>query len=112
MRQVVALARKLNELQHLQLEFERLINSNKTQQRTLTRRVPTRWNSDFAALKSHVMFKKEILQLIATNPVLKKYALTGEQWVVAKKLADVLIVGPISFHCPKDTYPTSTSDLR
>lgn len=86
------MARKLNESQTLQLEFERLINSGSTQRRTLTRRVPTRWNSDFAALKSHVMFEKEVLQLIAANSTLKKYALTDTQWALAKKLAEVLVV--------------------
>ncbi|KAF9792013.1 hypothetical protein BJ322DRAFT_997777, partial [Thelephora terrestris] len=60
--------------------------------RTLTRRVPTRWNTDFAALKSHVMFKKEVLQLIAANPTLKKFMLADKQWVLAKHLADVLVV--------------------
>jgi hypothetical protein len=91
---VAGLARKLNESQTLQLEFERLINSNKTQRRTLTRRVSTRWNTDFAALQSHVMFQKEVLQLVAANPTLRKYALTEKQWVLAKHLANILVVGP------------------
>ena len=108
----MGLSRKLNESQTLQLEFERLINSNTTQQHTLTRRVPTRWNSDFAALKSHVMFRKEVLQLIAANPVLRRYALTDQQWVLAQHLADVLVVGPVA--CQPETWLTSypNSDIR
>jgi len=109
--QVVALARKLGKLQPLQLEFKQLINSNKTQQPTLTHRVPTRWNSDFTALKSHVMFKKEVLQLITANPALKKYALTATQWTVAQYLAEVLVVGPVHFRHPKYAYHP-ISDLR
>lgn len=93
----MGLARKLNESQPLQLEFEQLINSNSTQRRTLTRRVATRWNTDFAALKSHVMFKKEVLQLIAANQTLRKFALADKQWVLAKHLADVLVVCSITY---------------
>lgn len=44
------------------------------------------------------MFQKEVLQLIAANSMLKKYALTDKQWVLAKHLADVLVVGPVIFH--------------
>ena len=51
------------------------------------------WNTDFAALKSHVTFKKEVLQLIVANPTLGKFASTLDgQWVLAKYLADVLVV--------------------
>jgi len=49
-----------------------------------------------------VAFKKEVLQLIAANPALRKYRLTDEQWTVAEHLAGVLVVGPIPFHGPKD----------
>ena len=106
------MARKLNESQLLQLEFERLLNPNNTQCRTLTRRVPTRWNSDFAALKSHVMFQREVLQLIAANPSLKKYALTSKQWVLAKYLAEILVVRPIIIISILAHDDVQTTDLR
>lgn len=108
----MGLARKLNESQPVQLEFERLVNSNNTQRRTLTRRVPTRWNTDFAALKSHVMFKKEVLQLIAANPTLKKFMLADKQWVLAKHLADVLVVRSITHCFEARSKPTLTLGLR
>ena len=95
---MAGLARKLNESQPLQLEFEKLISSNwGTQQRTLTCRVPTRWNTDFAALQSHVTFQKEILQLIAANPSLKTYLLTEKQWDLAKHLSEILVVHCVVF---------------
>ncbi|KAF9650219.1 hypothetical protein BDM02DRAFT_3068491, partial [Thelephora ganbajun] len=59
---------------------------------TLTHQVPTRWNTDFAALKSHITFQKEVLQLIVANPTLRKYTLTDKQWELAKYLADVLMI--------------------
>lgn len=87
------MARRLNETQPLQQRFEKIVKSETTQRRTLTRRVPTRWNSDFAALDSHVMFEKEIRQLIATERSLQGYLLTESQWVLAKCLTEVLVVG-------------------
>ena len=76
----------------MQQRFEKIVKSESTQRRTLTRRVPTRWNTDFAALNSHVTFEEEIHQLVVTERSLQTYLLTDGQWALAKCLAEVLVV--------------------
>ena len=39
-----------------------------------------------------MMFEKEVCQLIAAHKSLRPYSLTESQWVLAKHLADVLVV--------------------
>ena len=39
-----------------------------------------------------MMFRREVLQLIAANSSSKKYALSEKQWVLTKHLAEILVV--------------------
>lgn len=65
------------------------------QKDTLDRRVPTRWNSDFACLSAHALFRVPVSQL-TSDPAnnLTEYKLTDDQWVLVTQLldADVLQV--------------------
>lgn len=59
----------------------------------LDRRVPTRWNSDLAALRAHIYFEGTVKRLInETELNLKDYALTDKQWTLAKEVAGILQV--------------------
>lgn len=94
---MAGLARRVHDSPTLQEKFEKLvdaqINSNPGQKRTLTRRVPTRWNSDLACLAAHIAFETPVKQLTSdSNNKLKQYALTEEQWKLAKQLGEVLEV--------------------
>jgi hypothetical protein len=64
-----------------------------SQKKTLDQRVLTRWNSDFACLKTHMSFEKEI-RLFTSQEAngLQIYALTTMQWKLAKQLIPVLEV--------------------
>ncbi|KIO18119.1 hypothetical protein M407DRAFT_48995, partial [Tulasnella calospora MUT 4182] len=57
---------------------------------TLDRRVPTRWNSDLAAVRAHVFFERQVRRLTASDEALQQFALSDDQWKLAKELADVL----------------------
>ena len=91
--QVAGLARRLHDNTTLQEKFERLVkvtmpDSSKSH---LDRRVPTRWNSDFTCLMTHVEFEEPIKSL-TSDAKLKCFALTERQWALAKKLVGVLAV--------------------
>ena len=58
------------------------------------------------------MFQREILQLIAANLALKKYTLTEGQWVLARHLAEILVVGLITYHSKGYWQNDTSSDLR
>ncbi|KAG8903891.1 hypothetical protein FRC01_008939, partial [Tulasnella sp. 417] len=60
------------------------------QKTMLNRRVPTRWNSDLAALSSHVFFERQVHRLTASDTTLQQFALSDEQWILAKELTRVL----------------------
>ena len=87
---VAGLARRLHDSSTLQSKFARLITVG--QITALVRRVTTRWNTDFDCLQSHITLECEIIALIAMEPCLKKYLLTGEQWELARVLAKQLEV--------------------
>lgn len=57
---------------------------------TLDRRVPTRWNSDLTAIRTHVFFERQVHRLTASDPALQQFALSDDQWKLAKELAEVL----------------------
>lgn len=86
----------------LQAEFERIINSLQpggTEKTHLDRRVPTRWNSDFACLKAHFQFKDAIQILTQKEELgLDPYALTRSQWKLAEHLVPLLEVFGLDFH--------------
>ncbi|KAF8151169.1 hypothetical protein K438DRAFT_1623955, partial [Mycena galopus ATCC 62051] len=89
---VAGLARRVHDSGTLQDKFEKLVaaNSSHGQKVALDRRVPTRWNSDLACLAAHVAFETPVKQL--TSDGLSEYALTPEQWKLAKQLCEVLII--------------------
>ncbi|KAG1719767.1 uncharacterized protein EDB91DRAFT_1231303 [Suillus paluster] len=94
MQQVAGLAKRLHDSANLQAAFERIVTiegGGPSQKKTLDRRVPTRWNSDFACLKTHMSFEKEI-KLFTSQEAngLQIYALTVTQWKLTKQLIPVL----------------------
>lgn len=96
MLKVAGLARRVHDSATLQEKLEKLIMAQPKlagQKRALTRRVATRWNSDFACLASHVELETPVKQLTSDSENdLGKYALNREQWKLAKELIEVLEV--------------------
>jgi hypothetical protein len=95
--QVAGLARRAHDYPTLQEKFEKLVDAQTDfdlgQKRTLTRRVPTRWNSDLACLAAHVAFETPVKQLTSdSSNKLKQYAFTEQQWRLSKPLGEVLEV--------------------
>jgi hypothetical protein len=91
---VAGLARKVHDSTTLQEQFEKTVvykRGEDSQKRHLDRRVPTRWNSDFACLSTHLYFKEEV-QLFTMQKNLPDYALTSAQWKLAEHLVPVLEV--------------------
>lgn len=89
------MARRVHDSPTLQEKFEKLVDAqidHSGQQRSLIRRVPTRWNSDLACLASHIEFETPVKQLTSSDSSLKKFALSEAQWVLAKQLTEVLEV--------------------
>jgi hypothetical protein len=91
---VAGLARKLHDNTSLQEVFEKTViylRGEDTHKRRLDRRVPTRWNSDFACLSAHLDFKDEV-KLFTDQNKLPDYALTAAQWKLTEHLVPVLEV--------------------
>ncbi|KAF8808169.1 hypothetical protein BYT27DRAFT_7291704, partial [Phlegmacium glaucopus] len=60
---------------------------------SLARRVPTRWNSDFDCLYSHLYFKTVVQSMTGvTENKLKAYRLSEDQWDLAEDLQAVLVL--------------------
>ena len=94
------MARRVHDSPTLQETFEKLVDAqidHSGQQRSLSRRVPTRWNSDLACLAAHIEFATPVKQLTSSDSSLKKYALSDAQWTLAKQLAEVLEVILLKF---------------
>ncbi|KAI0045690.1 hypothetical protein FA95DRAFT_1543462 [Auriscalpium vulgare] len=91
---VAGLARRVHDSPTLGEEFDRLVandTSLATDQRRLARRVPTRWNSDLACLKSHVELRKAVEQLTGDRTLgLTAFRLTDAQWELVDDLMEVL----------------------
>ncbi|KAJ7231225.1 hypothetical protein C8J57DRAFT_1036550, partial [Mycena rebaudengoi] len=90
---ITGLARRVHDSATLQEKFEKLVQANSVesgQKIALDRRVPTQWNSDLVCLAAHVHFERPVKQLTQDN--LEEYALTPEQWKLAKQLCLVLQV--------------------
>lgn len=82
----------------LKEKFKKLVEDDEDlegSKTALIRCVPTRWNSDFNCLDSHVHFKNVIQQLTAVGAnKLQAYRLTSAQW----NLADELLVSFMYLH--------------
>jgi len=93
---MAGLARRVHDSPTLKEKFDKLVEEDMAlagSWRTLTRRVPTRWNSDLACLLSHMYFKDVIQQLTAIPSLsLRSYALTDKQWKVAEDISEILLV--------------------
>lgn len=93
---MAGLARRVHDSATLREKFDRLVADDEELQgtrRTLTRRVPTRWNSDLQCILSHLYFKEVIEQLTATPSLnLKAYRLSSDQWSIAEDVSEVLYV--------------------
>lgn len=101
--QVSGLARRVNDSTSiLRPEFERLVASTPdllTDKTTLSRRVATRWNSEFACVDDHLLLRKPVEQLTGqSNLKLSSYRLSQNQWPLTKELRNLLKVSSI-FHC-------------
>ena len=94
---MAGLACRVHNSPTLQEKFEKLVDAQTDfdpgQKQTLTRRVPTCWNSDLDCLAAHIAFETPVKQLTSNSSnKLKQYALTEEQWKLAKQLGKVLEV--------------------
>jgi hypothetical protein len=94
--QVSGLSRRVHASPALREAFEQLVFKDPTlvsDQRMLTERVDTRWDTDYDCLDSHIYFKVQT-QLITANPKhkLKRYALNDAQWALADEMVTVLEV--------------------
>jgi len=98
MLQVAGLARRIHDSSStLGTEFTRLVNADNELQNatrhTLPRRMPVRWNTDFACLEGHQYFKKVVKTMteVSANK-LKAFKLTDDQWELLEQLVDILAV--------------------
>jgi hypothetical protein len=97
---VAGLARRVNDSPQLQTAFLRHVETKQQQpnappvtKAALDRRVPTRWNSDFTCLQAHVTLRFYVASFVKDPDYgLEEYALTAEQWKLARHLTDVLVV--------------------
>ncbi|QRV80101.1 hAT family dimerization protein [Ceratobasidium sp. AG-Ba] len=101
---VAGLARRVHDSAELNNIFREMVDRDPSlhgDARALTRRVATRWNTDRAALNSHIHFRDPV-QLLTSHPKhdLKKYALDDDQWDLASELNNVLEV----FQEPTDRF--------
>ncbi|TFK41568.1 hypothetical protein BDQ12DRAFT_696742 [Crucibulum laeve] len=78
----------------LKEKFDEMVENNPLLsggQHTLTRRVPTRRNSDCACLESHLHFKKVVKELTSVpSNGLKAFELSPKQWAMAADVLNVL----------------------
>ncbi|PPQ84268.1 hypothetical protein CVT24_012844, partial [Panaeolus cyanescens] len=107
---VAGLARKVHDSPTLKEKFDKMVKDdpelNHGQRRTLTRRVPTRWNSDLACLESYFYFRDVVERLTSISSLkLKGYQLSPEQWKIAEDVQEVLLLfdGPTKMFSQTDT---------
>lgn len=94
--QVAGLARRVNDIADTQQRFVELVERDpevQGTQRTLSRRVPTRWNSDLHCLLAHFYFQ-DVVDELTSSPAAKLTAfhLTDDQWRIAEEVKEVLLV--------------------
>jgi hypothetical protein len=98
---VSGLARRVHDSTALRLAFEQQVLAEGPLQglaSTLVRRVVTRWNSDLAALRSHITLENPVQRLTGqTSNKVSAYRLTSDQWELARHLADLLAVSTSVF---------------
>ncbi|KAJ7165348.1 hypothetical protein C8R46DRAFT_876188, partial [Mycena filopes] len=94
---VAGLAKKVHDSGTIADVFQSLLDTAKaagkvhSDKTALARRVPTRWNSDFACLNTHITLKYAVQQLTATSELkLSAFKLTNAQWELAEEVSDVL----------------------
>ncbi|KAJ7433236.1 hypothetical protein B0H11DRAFT_1939659 [Mycena galericulata] len=78
----------------LGVKFQNLVSADNKlieERNTLTRRVPTRWNSDYACIDSHLYLRDPVEALTGqAGNKLSSFCLTSVQWSLAKEVKDVL----------------------
>ncbi|KAJ3500635.1 hypothetical protein NLJ89_g9707 [Agrocybe chaxingu] len=93
---VAGLARRVHDASNLKERFDQMVKDDPAlegSQRSLTRRVPTRWNSDLDCLDSHFYFKDVVERLTAIASLkLSAYRLSEAQWKMAKDVVEVLLL--------------------
>ncbi|KAF5311813.1 hypothetical protein D9619_002319 [Psilocybe cf. subviscida] len=95
---VAGLARRVHDSPTTNEKFQELITNSydpdiRGGPRSLTRRVPTRWNSDLACLESHMYFRDIIEELTSIRSLkLAPYTLSAEQWEIASDVHQVLLL--------------------
>ncbi|KAF9032378.1 hypothetical protein BJ165DRAFT_1357982 [Panaeolus papilionaceus] len=94
---VAGLARRVHDSHALADRFQKLVdedNNLRDSQRTLARRVPTRWNSDLACLLAHFDFRDVITVIFTAAPSngVQAYRLTDEQWSIAEDVKQILLL--------------------
>ncbi|QRW04488.1 AC transposase [Ceratobasidium sp. AG-Ba] len=92
MPKVAGLARRVHASTQLRERFEQLATKNtKSEQRILTERVDTRWDTEYDCLESHLHFKVEAQLLTGESSLkLKSYSLNEAQYNLADEMLIVL----------------------
>ncbi|KDR68282.1 hypothetical protein GALMADRAFT_42456, partial [Galerina marginata CBS 339.88] len=93
---VSGLARRVHDSSPIKERFDSMVATDPTvagTQRTLARRVPTRWNADLDCLESHFYFRDVVEQLTAIPSLkLKAYHLSTDQWAMASDVQEILLL--------------------
>ncbi|KAL1673131.1 hypothetical protein EV122DRAFT_294382 [Schizophyllum commune] len=95
MTKVAGLARRINDAPStLGVAFEKFVKSappENDDRNRISRRVATRWNSDFKCLDDYLALKAAVEALTSQSDLkLQVYRLTQRQWDLAKELRDLL----------------------
>ncbi|KAI5823657.1 hypothetical protein K523DRAFT_344161 [Schizophyllum commune Tattone D] len=95
MTKVAGLARRINDAPStLGVAFEKFVQSappDNDDRNTISRRVATRWNSDYKCLDDYLVLKAAVEALISQSDLkLQAYHLSQRQWELAKELRDLL----------------------
>ncbi|QRV82979.1 AC transposase [Ceratobasidium sp. AG-Ba] len=92
MPKVAGLARRVHASTHIRERFEQLAAKNTSgEQRILTERVDTRWDTEYDCLESHIHFKVEAQLLTGDSSLkLKSYTLNESQYDLADEMLTVL----------------------
>ncbi|QRW03444.1 hAT family dimerization protein [Ceratobasidium sp. AG-Ba] len=92
MPKVAGLAQRVHACTHIRERFEQLAAKNTSgEQRILTERVDTRWDTEYDCLESHIHFKVEAQLLTGDSSLkLKSYTLNESQYDLADEMLTVL----------------------
>jgi hypothetical protein len=93
---ISGLARRVHDSGPLGSAFEQQVQAEESprgQATTLVRRVATRWNSELAAVRSHIALENPVQRLTGqTSNKVAAYRLTESQWDLSRHLAGLLLV--------------------